>query len=50
MSFHQKHLYFFIMAPLSHSTNPPAIGEVCVSVNPYKTMDLYGPEYVDRYR
>ena len=26
------------------------IGEVCVSVNPYKTMDLYNKNYVNQYK
>ena len=26
------------------------IGEVVVSVNPYKTMDIYNPSYVEDYR
>ena len=26
------------------------IGEVCVSVNPYKTMDIYGTSYVNQYK
>ncbi|XP_018562187.1 myosin-IA isoform X2 [Anoplophora glabripennis] len=26
------------------------IGEVCVSVNPYKTMNIYGQTYVDQYK
>lgn len=26
------------------------IGEVCVSVNPYKQMNLYGPEMVNKYK
>jgi hypothetical protein len=26
------------------------IGEVCVSVNPYRTMNIYGPEFVNQYK
>ena len=26
------------------------IGEVCVSVNPYKEMDLYNKKFVDQYK
>ncbi|CAG9860573.1 unnamed protein product [Phyllotreta striolata] len=26
------------------------IGEVCVSVNPYKNKNIYGPEYVSKYK
>ncbi|KAM7302628.1 putative myosin IA [Ixodes scapularis] len=26
------------------------IGEVCVSVNPYRTLNIYGPEQVNDYR
>ncbi|KAL1137847.1 hypothetical protein AAG570_009543 [Ranatra chinensis] len=26
------------------------IGEVCVSVNPYKTLNIYGPEHVAKYK
>jgi myosin-1 len=26
------------------------LGEVCVSVNPYKTMDIYGSNYVNQYK
>lgn len=26
------------------------IGEVVVSVNPYKTLDIYGPDFVKEYR
>lgn len=26
------------------------IGEVCVSVNPYRQMNIYGPEYVSQYK
>ncbi|GLV32974.1 Myosin 31DF [Carabus blaptoides fortunei] len=26
------------------------IGEVCVSVNPYRTMNIYGPDYVKVYK
>ncbi|KAG5889110.1 hypothetical protein JTB14_003913 [Gonioctena quinquepunctata] len=26
------------------------IGEVCVSVNPYRTMNIYGPNYVEQYK
>lgn len=26
------------------------IGEVCISVNPYREMNIYGPEYVSRYK
>ena len=26
------------------------IGEVCVSVNPYKTMDIYGKTQVNQYK
>ncbi len=26
------------------------IGDVVIALNPYKTIDLYGPEYVDKYR
>jgi len=26
------------------------IGEVVVSVNPYRTMNIYGSEYVDSYK
>uniref|UniRef100_A0A182MQJ1 Myosin motor domain-containing protein n=1 Tax=Anopheles culicifacies TaxID=139723 RepID=A0A182MQJ1_9DIPT len=26
------------------------IGEVCISVNPYREMNIYGPEYVNRYK
>ncbi|UYV60907.1 MYO1D [Cordylochernes scorpioides] len=26
------------------------IGEVCMSVNPYRTMNIYGQEYIDQYR
>lgn len=26
------------------------IGEVCVSVNPYRTMNIYGPEQVSQYK
>ncbi|CAH1988239.1 unnamed protein product [Acanthoscelides obtectus] len=26
------------------------IGEVCVSVNPYKTMNIYGQDYVEQYK
>jgi hypothetical protein len=26
------------------------IGEVCVSVNPYRTMNIYGPEQVAQYK
>ena len=26
------------------------IGEVCVSVNPYKSMDIYGTNYVNHYK
>lgn len=26
------------------------IGEVCVSVNPYRTMNIYGQDYVNNYQ
>lgn len=26
------------------------IGEVCVSVNPYKTMNIYGQNYIEQYK
>ena len=26
------------------------IGEVCVSINPYKSLDIYGPSYVSQYK
>jgi myosin-1 len=26
------------------------IGEVCVSVNPYRTMNIYGSEQVTQYK
>ena len=26
------------------------IGEVCVSVNPYKSLDIYGPSYINQYK
>uniref|UniRef100_A0A2M4A447 Putative myosin class i heavy chain n=1 Tax=Anopheles triannulatus TaxID=58253 RepID=A0A2M4A447_9DIPT len=26
------------------------IGEVCISMNPYREMNIYGPEYVSRYK
>lgn len=26
------------------------IGEVCVSVNPYKSLDIYGPSTVNQYK
>ena len=42
-----NHFNFFIYV---NFPNQSQTGEVCVSVNPYKTMDMYGPEYVDKYR
>ena len=37
---------------LRHSAdlNYTYIGEVCVSVNPYKSLDIYGPSYVTQYK
>lgn len=26
------------------------IGEVCVSVNPYRQMNIYGNDYVNKYK
>lgn len=26
------------------------IGEVCVSVNPYRPMNIYGPDFVKKYK
>ena len=26
------------------------IGEVCVSVNPYKNLNIYGKDYIDSYK
>ena len=26
------------------------IGEVCVSVNPYRLMNIYGQDYVNQYK
>ena len=34
----------------SADLNYTYIGEVCVSVNPYKNINIYGPEYINAYK
>lgn len=35
--FHAGHIYTYI-------------GEVCVSVNPYRSLNIYGPEQISTYK
>lgn len=40
----------FICSRFKHGKIYTYIGEVCVSVNPYKTMNIYDQKYIDQYK
>ena len=43
--------YFFVLFLLSHSANPYTyIGEVVVSVNPYKSLNIYNDADIEEYK
>lgn len=41
---------FFVVFRFRNGYIYTYIGEVCVSVNPYKTMNIYDSTYVEKYK
>ena len=49
-SFHICVCFFFSHSRFQNGKIYTYIGEVAVSINPYRTVNIYGPEVVERYR
>lgn len=43
-------IFFFMHSRFQAGKIYTYIGEVCVSVNPYRQMNIYGPDYVNKYK